>query len=75
MSLIYWTSTQGLPLSAIVPTLTPLGFSPDVARLFEEMTGGINSGHVAYEGKGIEFRRGTVTAKEAVAKMLGHEVA
>ncbi|HLI29824.1 MAG TPA: NAD(P)H-binding protein [Terriglobia bacterium] len=60
---------HGAPLSAIVPTLTPLGFSPDVARLFEEMTGGINSGHVAYEGKGIEFRRGTVAAREVIARM------
>jgi len=62
---------QGLPLSAMAAALTSAGLSADVARLFEEMTGGINSGHVAYEGKGIEFRRGTITPKEALAKMLG----
>jgi len=59
------------PLDAVIPTMTALGFSQDVARLFREMTEGINSGHVAYEGKDAKFQRGKVTASEAINQMLG----
>jgi uncharacterized protein YbjT (DUF2867 family) len=59
------------PLDAVIPTFTALGFSQDVARLFREMIEGINSGHVAYAGKGTTFQRGNVTALEAVNQMLG----
>ncbi len=38
------------PLDAMVAVLTGHGISDDVAGLFKEMTAGINSGHVAFEG-------------------------
>jgi len=59
------------PLDAVIPTFTALGFSQDLARLFREMIEGINSGHVAYEGKGATLQRGNVTALEAVNQLLG----
>ena len=58
------------PLDAVIPTFTALGFSQDMARLFREMIEGINSGHVAYEGKGATFRRGNVTAPETINELL-----
>jgi uncharacterized protein YbjT (DUF2867 family) len=59
------------PLDAVIPTFTAAGFSEDLARLFREMTEGINTGHVAYEGKSATFQRGDVTALEAISQMLG----
>ena len=59
------------PLDAVIPTFTAAGFSQDLAGLFREMIEGINSGHVAYEGKGATFRRGKVTALETVNQLLG----
>jgi uncharacterized protein YbjT (DUF2867 family) len=62
---------QHIPLSAAVPTFQSFGFSENTARLFAEMYAGINSGHVAYEGGSAEFRRGIVTAEEALRGLLG----
>ena len=59
------------PLDAVIPALTAAGFTPDLARLFREMIEGVNSGHVAYEGKDATLRRGSVTAQEAINQMLG----
>lgn len=59
------------PLEAVVPSLTAAGFTQDLASLFREMLEGINSGHVAYEGKGATFQRGKVTAADAIKEMLG----
>ena len=58
-------------LDAVIPSMTAAGFPQDLARLFREMIEGINSGHVAYEGKGATFERGTVTAQEAINQILG----
>jgi uncharacterized protein YbjT (DUF2867 family) len=62
---------QPLPISAAVETLKGMGFPEQVARLFQEMYEGINSGHVAYEDGSAEFRRGIVTAEEALRGLLG----
>ena len=59
------------PLDAVIPTFTALGFSQEMASLFREMIEGINSGHVAYEGKGATFKRGNVTAPETINELLG----
>ena len=59
------------PLDAVIPTFTAIGFSQDMARLYREMLEGINSGHVAYEGKDAPSQRGKVTASEAISQMLG----
>ena len=63
------------PVEAVVPTFTAAGFSQDLARLFREMIEGINSGHVAYEGRGATLQRGEVTALEAIKQMLGRSAA
>lgn len=62
---------QQLPLSAAASTFQSFGFSENAAKLFEEMYAGVNSGQVAYEGGTAEFRRGGVTAEEALEGMLG----
>ncbi|HLJ50334.1 MAG TPA: NmrA family NAD(P)-binding protein [Bryobacteraceae bacterium] len=59
------------PLDAVIPTLTATGFTQDLARLFREMIEGINTGHVDYEDKGATFKRGNVTALDAIKQMLG----
>jgi uncharacterized protein YbjT (DUF2867 family) len=61
---------QHIPLSAAVQTFQSFGFSENAARLFAEMYEGLNSGHVAYEGGSAEFRRGSVTAEEALRGLL-----
>lgn len=58
------------PLSAVEAAFKPAGFSKDVIDLFAEMYAGINDGTVAYEDSGIEFRRGTVTAEQALGALL-----
>ncbi|MBV9158019.1 MAG: NAD(P)H-binding protein [Acidobacteriaceae bacterium] len=65
---------QAVPLSAAASTFTHAGFSESVARLFEEMLAGLNSGHVSFEHEqheGIEFREGTVNAAEVLKELLG----
>jgi uncharacterized protein YbjT (DUF2867 family) len=62
---------QPLPLSAAVEAFKGMGFPDEVAHSFQEMYAGINSGHVSYEGGSAEFRRGAVTAEEALRGLLG----
>jgi uncharacterized protein YbjT (DUF2867 family) len=61
------------PVEAAVPTLAAMGVPESTARLFAEMLGGINSGHVDYEGAGAKFERGSLTAAEAIGEMLGQQ--
>jgi NAD(P)H dehydrogenase (quinone) len=58
-----------LPLAAVVPEFMKMGMSEAISKLFAEMYAGILDGHVAAEGAG-EFRHGTVTAQEVLAKLL-----
>jgi len=58
-----------LPLAAVVPEFTKLGFTEDVAKLFAEMYQGVLDGHVAAEGTG-DHRKGTVTPQEVLAGLL-----
>jgi uncharacterized protein YbjT (DUF2867 family) len=62
---------QGVPISAAVDLFKGMGIAEQLARLIQEMYAGINSGLVDYERQGTEFRRGTVTAEEALRGMLG----
>ncbi|MGA8030420.1 MAG: NmrA family NAD(P)-binding protein [Bryobacteraceae bacterium] len=62
---------QPVPLSAAVSTFTSAGFSPEAAKLFEEMYAGLNSGHIVYEQEGAEFREGTVNAADVLKGLLG----
>ncbi len=58
------------PLSAVVPGFKNLGFTEDVARLFEEMYAGINSGRVAFSGAGSELHRGELTPAHVFEPLL-----
>jgi uncharacterized protein YbjT (DUF2867 family) len=58
-----------LPLDAVVPEFTKLGFTEDAAKLFAEMYAGLLSGHVSAPATG-EHRKGTVTPQEVLAGLL-----
>jgi uncharacterized protein YbjT (DUF2867 family) len=61
---------QPLPLTAVVPTFTSVGFSEDAARLFAEMYAGFESGRITYEGNGACRPRGLITLPEAVSEWM-----
>ena len=63
-------AVQQLPLDAVVPTLTSMGWSEDVARLFEEMYAGFEHNRITYEGNGACRPRGLVTLSEAVSSWI-----
>lgn len=58
-----------LPIDAMVPTLTQLGLSANVAGLYREMTEGMGKGLVTFEGKGKAVR-GKVTLEEVLGPAL-----
>jgi hypothetical protein len=59
-----------IPLTAAVPTFKRFGFSEDAARLYGEMSAGINSGRVAFERDSGELRRGTVRPAQVFEGLL-----
>lgn len=61
---------QQLPLSAATPTFTAMGFSEEVAKLFEEMYAGLERSYITYEGNGACRPRGLVTLSEAVSTWI-----
>jgi uncharacterized protein YbjT (DUF2867 family) len=63
-------TVQQLPLRAVAPTLTSMGCSTDVAKLFEEMYAGLDSGRITWEGNGACRPRGLVTLSEAVSSWI-----
>ena len=63
-------TVQQLPLRAVAPTLTSMGCSNDVAKLFEEMYAGLDSGRITWEGNGACRPRGLVTLSEAVSSWI-----
>jgi uncharacterized protein YbjT (DUF2867 family) len=60
-------SVQQLPLTAVVPTFTSIGFTENVARLFEEMYRGMETGRIRFEGQGAAHPRGLVTLAEGLS--------
>jgi uncharacterized protein YbjT (DUF2867 family) len=58
------------PMGAAVATFMRAGFSEDAAKLFEEMYAAANSGKLAFEENGTEFKRGRVTPREVFEKLL-----
>ena len=58
------------PLEAVVPALTASGMSPNVAELFREMFGALNSGLMAPTGPPAIVRRGTLEPAEVLGAML-----
>jgi uncharacterized protein YbjT (DUF2867 family) len=61
-------AARALPIEGLVPTLTGLGFSANVAGLYREMTEGLGKGLVRFEGKGRAVR-GKVTLGEVLAAL------
>lgn len=59
-----------VPIEAMVPTLTGLGFSADVAGLYREMTEGFGAGRIRFEGTGRAVR-GTVGLEQVLAALKG----
>jgi uncharacterized protein YbjT (DUF2867 family) len=57
-----------VPLDALVPTLTQLGFSADFAGLFREMLEGLGTGLVRFDGKGRAVR-GKTTLREVLSAL------
>lgn len=58
-----------LPLDAMVPALTQVGLSENVAGLYREMTEGMAKGLMTFEGKGTHVR-GKVTLSEVLERGL-----
>ena len=59
-----------LPLEALESVMTAAGLTLGTARLFREMTDGINRGHVDFEGGSAARRRGTLGPKEVLWALL-----
>ncbi|MFO0676141.1 MAG: NmrA family NAD(P)-binding protein [Polyangiaceae bacterium] len=62
------TVSEG-PLDALVPTLTGFGLGKSMAEAYLEMTAGVRSGVVTFEGKGTRLVRGTTTAREVLTRL------
>ena len=62
-------TVQKGPEEAMIPALTGAGLSPHWAALYQEMTHGVNVGHVTWEGGAARFVRGT-TEIDAVLRTL-----
>ncbi len=62
------TAKQG-PEEAMIPALTGAGLSPHWAGLFQEMTHGMNTGHIAFEGGKARSAKGS-TELEVVLRQL-----
>jgi uncharacterized protein YbjT (DUF2867 family) len=61
---------QEAPLEALVPTYTSFGMPEDVAELYREMTAGMISGHVDFEG-GHRRVMGTTPVESVLRGLLG----
>jgi uncharacterized protein YbjT (DUF2867 family) len=62
---------QQLPLTAIVPTFTQMGFSPEMAKLYEEMVQGGMQGRMTWEGGAAERVKGWTDLKTGLQRLLG----
>jgi uncharacterized protein YbjT (DUF2867 family) len=61
------------PEEAMIPALTAGGLSPHWAGLFQQLTHGVNTGHVAWEGGGARALRGVVPIEDVLAKLVGNK--
>jgi uncharacterized protein YbjT (DUF2867 family) len=62
--------TVTLPIEKLAPTLQGFGFSADVANLYSEMTQGLGTGLVSFDGKG-RSAHGTTTLEDVLRAALG----
>lgn len=63
-------SVQHGPEDAMVPALTGAGFPQPWAELYREMTHGVNTGHVTFEGGAAQHVRGTTTLETVLEGLL-----
>lgn len=68
------TVQQG-PEEAMIPALTGAGVPPAWAALFQEMTHGVNTGHVVFEGGAAEHVRGTTPLESVLERLVGGSAA
>jgi uncharacterized protein YbjT (DUF2867 family) len=66
---------QFAPAEYIVPALTSTGMPKDVAELFHEMIGGINSGAIRPHGTQVVRRFGSLTPADVLPAMLAEPAA
>lgn len=59
------------PLSAVVPTFTSFGLSPEASELYRQMYAGIADGTVAWATSGTERVRGEVKLDDTLRALLG----
>ncbi len=58
------------PEEAMIDALTGAGLSPEWARLYKEMTHGLNVGHVGWEGGTVRAARGTTEIDAVLATLV-----
>ncbi|MBV9947289.1 MAG: NmrA family NAD(P)-binding protein [Myxococcales bacterium] len=64
------TANQG-PEEAMIPALTAAGLNAHWAGLFKEMTHGMNTGHVAFEGGMVRTAKGTTELELVLRQLIG----
>jgi uncharacterized protein YbjT (DUF2867 family) len=64
------TAKQG-PEDAMTPALTAAGLNAHWAGLFKEMTHGMNTGHVAFEGGKLRTAKGSTELEAVLRQMVG----
>jgi uncharacterized protein YbjT (DUF2867 family) len=64
------TAIQG-PEDAMIPALTAAGLNTHWAGLFEEMTHGMNTGHVAFEGGKVRTAKGSTELEVVLRQLIG----
>jgi uncharacterized protein YbjT (DUF2867 family) len=63
------------PEEAMIPALTGAGLNAHWAELFKEMTHGVNTGHVAFEGGSARPVRGSTEIDAVLAQLVGKPAA
>jgi uncharacterized protein YbjT (DUF2867 family) len=59
------------PEEAMIPALTAAGLNAHWAGLFKEMTHGMNTGHVAFEGGKVRTAKGSTELEVVLRQILG----
>jgi len=63
--------TVHVPRASVKTALMKAGLNADMAGLYDEMTAGLESGHVDYERNGARFERGSVQPREVLRALAG----
>jgi NAD(P)H dehydrogenase (quinone) len=63
------TAKQG-PEAAMVPALTAAGLNAHWATLYQELTHGMNTGHIAFEGGKVRTAKGTTEVDVVLRRLI-----